>query len=184
MRMTFSIDLEKISRTANAGIVILCGMFAALGYLVAEGSLSQRNRIQFTNKDQEVANEYTRILIIRNGDLIESLEGSAQGFSDPNLEPGVYEYGVIGVIGNRRSPTSECRVVVEGPSPRNVLYFSSGTFAPNEIDGTPVAVDTQVRGHRAWLSSSSRRRRDVSRAVRRRDRQRRNGRWERCRPDT
>ena len=34
-----------------------------LGYLVAEGSLSQPNRVQFTNQDREVAAEYTRILV-------------------------------------------------------------------------------------------------------------------------
>ena len=51
------------------------------------------------------SDEYTRILIIRNSDLIESLPGDAERFADPNLEPGVYEYGVIAVIGNRRSPS-------------------------------------------------------------------------------
>ncbi len=35
MNSTFAIDLEKMSRTANIGIVLLCGLFAVAGYFVS-----------------------------------------------------------------------------------------------------------------------------------------------------
>ena len=35
MNSTFAIDLEKISRTANIGIVLLCGLFGLAGYFVS-----------------------------------------------------------------------------------------------------------------------------------------------------
>ena len=35
MKSTFAIDLEKMSRTANIGIVLLCGLFGVAGYFVS-----------------------------------------------------------------------------------------------------------------------------------------------------
>ena len=35
MKSTFAIDLDKISRTANVGIVLLCGLFGMAGYFVS-----------------------------------------------------------------------------------------------------------------------------------------------------
>lgn len=76
------------------------------------------------------AARYDRILVSRNGELVATLSGEATRFNDPGLDPGVYEYSVTAVIGNRRSLPAWCRVVVEGPGPRNLLYFSSGIFEP------------------------------------------------------
>ncbi len=74
--------------------------------------------------------DYDSILIFRFGDLIATLGGDSNLFKDGGLEPGVYEYGVAGVHGGRRSRIEECRVVIDGPPPPDVLFFSSLLFDP------------------------------------------------------
>jgi hypothetical protein len=89
--------------------------------------------------------DYTAIWVLRDGEVIAELSGSAMSFNDAGLRPGVYEYAIVAFIGDRRSPPAECRVVVEGPGPRNLLYFSSGMFSTDSASGSAVEVDTGGR---------------------------------------
>jgi hypothetical protein len=95
----------------------------------------------------ENAAAYDKILIIRNDALLETIAGDRRSYIDGGLEPGVYKYQVIAAIGERRSRPAECAVVIDGPSPPDLLYFSSGLYRPSEIAGAapvPVSGDGQV----------------------------------------
>ncbi len=80
------------------------------------------------------AGDYDRLLILRNGELADTLPGDAEMFQDFGLEPGVHHYAVVAIVGDRRSAPAECRVVIPGPPPDH-LYFSSGVFVP--VDEEP-----------------------------------------------
>ncbi len=91
------------------------------------------------------AARYDGIVITRDGDVIAELRGGVESHFDTGLEPGVYEYSVIAFIGERRSRPVRCRVVVEGPGPKNILYFSSGLFQDEPPDGAPIALASNGR---------------------------------------
>jgi hypothetical protein len=91
------------------------------------------------------ADDYTAILVVRNGDEAFRLAGDATGFVDRDLGPGVYEYEVTPIRGNRRGPTEGCRVAIDGEPPENILYFSSGVFEESPDDNLPVRVDGSGR---------------------------------------
>lgn len=79
--------------------------------------------------------DYTSILIMRDGDVIEEIAGDANFYKDGPLEPGVYEYGVAGTLNGRTSRARRCTVVIHGPPPPNLLLFSSSLF--DSANGTP-----------------------------------------------
>jgi hypothetical protein len=88
------------------------------------------------------AARYDEIVILRDGEHNATLPGGATEHFDRGLAPGVHEYQVIAVIGSRSSAPAECRVVVGGEPPRNLLYFSSGLFEPAASNADiPVPVD-------------------------------------------
>ena len=90
-------------------------------------------------KWENPVDNYDRVVIARNGDLLTTLPGNSEAFVDEGLEPGVYEYSVTAVRDDRRSAPRECRVVIDGPPPANVLYFSSGVFLPDGDNGDSVS---------------------------------------------
>ncbi len=73
----------------------------------------------------ENGGEYDQILLFRNNELIEEIEGDAQKWRDFPPEPGVYTYTLVGVKDGERSERRRCQVVIEGPPDRNLLYFSN-----------------------------------------------------------
>ncbi len=87
------------------------------------------------------ADDYSAIFIERHDGEAFRLIGSATEFRDHGLQPGVYEYEVYAIRGNRRSAGRECRVIIDGPPSRNLLFFSSGLFETDPTDERPVAVD-------------------------------------------
>lgn len=91
------------------------------------------------------ADDYTAILVVRDDDEAFRLLGNATSFVDRDLRPGVYEYAITAFRGNLASPREECRVVIDGPPPVNLLYFSSGVFAEEAGDVLPVPVDGSGR---------------------------------------
>ena len=98
--------------------------------------------------------DYTMIWVIKDGDIVIQLPGDAQRYADRNLPPGVYRYEVIGWIDGVRSRGVECRVVVEGPAPRDLLYFSSGLFDSDPATGDVLPADPS--GRITCLASNSR----------------------------
>ncbi|MBN1443560.1 MAG: hypothetical protein JXA90_12695 [Planctomycetes bacterium] len=89
---------------------------------------------------------YTAIDIWRDGARIARLPGDATHYIDRGLAPGLYLYGVIAWIGEDRSPAAECRVLIPGVPPGNLLYFSSGRFVVDPATGEAVEVEENAQG--------------------------------------
>ncbi len=88
----------------------------------------------------ENAAAYDRILLTKDGELLFEDTGELRKFIDRDPGAGVHEYCVVAVIGNRRSRPTCCQVVIEGPPPKNLLYFT-----PTAIDPVPVDLNTEPR---------------------------------------
>ena len=102
---------------------------------------------------------YDRLVVLRNGDELDVLRGSATGYRDINPPPGEHVYGVYGIVGERRTRTVECRVFVGSPLPPVVdlrCIVSTAETDPTHqsvilvwenaarYDGIVIARDNQV----------------------------------------
>ena len=109
------------------------------------------------------AARYDSIVIARNGDQIAVIPGDSVVFRDPSLEPGIYEYVVVAINGDRVSRGRECTVAIHGPPPRNILYFSSGVFTAEDVVGANIEdadLDANVtplvgKGHLLSIASNT-----------------------------
>ncbi len=86
----------------------------------------------------ENAAVYDRILVTKDGELFFEDTGELRKIIDRSPGVGVHDYCVVAVIGDRRSRPTCCQVVIDGPAPRNLLYFS-----PTAIDPVPVDLSTK-----------------------------------------
>jgi hypothetical protein len=94
------------------------------------------------------AAKYDAIEIVRNDGIGVSLPGDAESYVDSGLEPGVYIYQVIAVLGGNKSPPVTCQVVIMGPPTRNLLYFDSGIVPvpdPAGVEPEPTPLPGGVR---------------------------------------
>lgn len=80
--------------------------------------------------------DYDKVLILRNGTLVASLEGSATRFIDRVRVGGVYEYAVRGVVGDVLTTAARCRVEIPLPvilPPRDLTCeLIDIVFAPDD----------------------------------------------------
>ena len=95
---------------------------------------------------------YTSILILRDGGELAELPGDATSFVDRALEPAVYSYLVVARRGDASSRPAGCEVVIPGPSPRDLLFFSSGLF---EVDDQGNAIPAAGGGDGAVTAMAS-----------------------------
>ena len=98
--------------------------------------------------------DYTAIIIVRDGERIAELAGVETSFLDRNLEPGVYSYAVIALVDDLSSRPQECQVMIPGPPPRNLLFFSNGLF---ELDNVGDVIPSSINrpGRITCLASNS-----------------------------
>lgn len=88
----------------------------------------------------ELGGEYDAILLVRNNEVLEEIEGTAQKWRDFPPGPGVYTYQVIAMRDGHRSEARRCQVVIEGPPERNLLYFSNSPRPNVIVDGPDIAL--------------------------------------------
>lgn len=105
------------------------------------------------------AASYDRIIVHRDNNFREALPGHATSFFDPNPPAGVRRYRVVAQIGDRESPAAECRVIVPGPPPEDILFFSSRlildtaadeAILPPERNGRVTCLASHRDGLQGW----------------------------------
>ena len=100
--------------------------------------------------DWHNATRYDSILIRRDNAFLRTLPGDATRFVDRQPPQGVRWYEVIGQVGDRQSPSAECRVVVPG-LPDNLLFFSNSLLHNTALD--PAILPPEGNGRITCLAS-------------------------------
>jgi hypothetical protein len=75
---------------------------------------------------------YDSIVVTRNGERLDVLDGSATHFSETDPGPGRYVYGVYGTRGREQSEAATCVVEIQGVPGRNRLSLVPETAPPGE----------------------------------------------------
>ncbi len=63
----------------------------------------------------QVVETYDGIVVLRDGVQVGAVAGTATEFSEPGVAPGIYQYTIVGVVGQDRSKPASIQVTVPAP---------------------------------------------------------------------